>query len=53
MNKSLATSVKMEDLKVWVAERPRDSSLCVDKIRKEIGIEPPSLGEGLRRMLLS
>lgn len=53
LDMTLVAPVKMEDLKVWVAKRPRDSSLCIDKIRKEMGIEPPSLGEALRRMLHS
>ena len=50
LDKLLLAPVKMEDLKIWVAKRPRDSSLCIDKIRKEMGIEPLKLDEALRRM---
>lgn len=50
LDKLLLAPVKIKDLKIWVAKRPRDSSLCVDKIRKEMGIEPLNLDEALRRM---
>jgi hypothetical protein len=36
---SLVTPVKMEDVKVWVAKRPRDSSLSLDKVWHEL--KPP------------
>ena len=50
LDKSLMAPVKMGDLKAWIAKRPRDSSLCVDKLRKKIGIQPLDLAGALRRM---
>ncbi len=47
---SLVTPVKMEDLKVWVAKRPRDSSLSVDKARHELKVRLLDTQEGLRQM---
>jgi len=40
LDQSLIAPVKMRALRGWVAKRPRNSSLCIDKIRKEIEIEP-------------
>jgi len=34
-----------------VAERPLKSGLCIDKARKELGYEPMSFEEGLKRTL--
>ena len=50
LDRSLVSPVKMGDLKSWIAKRPRDSSLCVDKLQEEIGIQPLDLTEALRRM---
>jgi len=50
LDKALISPMKVADLEAWIAKRPRDSSLCVDKIRKEVGIEPLNLDEALRRM---
>ena len=50
LNRSLIMPVKMKDLKVWVAKRPKDSSLSVDKIRRELEISPSDLNEALKRM---
>lgn len=32
----LVKPIKMKELKAWVAKRPRDSSLCIDKARREL-----------------
>lgn len=50
LDKAHISPTKVADLKAWIAKRPRDSSLCVDKMKKEIGIESLSLDEALRRM---
>jgi dTDP-4-dehydrorhamnose reductase len=50
LDKTLVARVRMNDLKMWVAKRPRDSSLCTDKTRRETGIRPPLLGEALEMM---
>jgi len=49
-DKKLITSVKMKDVKAWIARRPVDSSLCVDKIRKKIRVSPLDLNEALERI---
>lgn len=50
LDSSLIKPVKMSELKVWVARRPRDSSLCVDKIKKEVKTKLLNVKEGLRKM---
>jgi len=50
LDKLLVMPVKMKDLKVWLAKRPRDSSLSVDKIRRELEVSPLDLNEALKRM---
>jgi len=50
LDKLLIMPIKMKDLKVWLAKRPRDSSLSVDKIRRELEVSPLNLNEALRRM---
>jgi len=49
-DKKLITPVKMKDVKAWIARRPVDSSLCVDKIRRKIGVSPLDLNEALERI---
>jgi len=49
-DRSLVTPVKMENLKVWVAKRPRDSSLSVDKVKHELKACLLDVREGLHRM---
>lgn len=48
-DRTLITPVKMKDIKVWVARRPVDSSLCVDKVRREIRVPPLDLNKALER----
>jgi dTDP-4-dehydrorhamnose reductase len=36
LNEELITPIKMDELKVWIAKRPRDSSLCVDKAKRKL-----------------
>lgn len=50
LDSSLIQPAKMDDLKVWVAKRPRDSSLCIDKIQKSIRTKLLSVNDALRRM---
>jgi len=50
LDETLITPVKMNDLKIWIARRPEDSSLSVDKIRREIKVAPLDLTEALERM---
>ena len=50
LDRSLMAPIKMKDLKVWVARRPRDSSLSVDKARHELKVPLLDTQEGLRQM---
>lgn len=50
LNQELIKPIKMAELKAWVARRPRDSSLRVDKIQRELKNKPLDVLEGLRLM---
>jgi len=50
LDRSLIAPVKMDDLNVWVARRPRDSSLSVDKAKHELKVSFSDIRECLRRM---
>ncbi|MFH0848876.1 MAG: dTDP-4-dehydrorhamnose reductase [archaeon] len=50
LDDSLIAPTKMTDLKAWIARRPRDSSLCVNKIEETLQIKLPSVVESLKRM---
>jgi len=50
LERTLLKAVKIVEFHTWIARRPKDSSLCVEKIRKDIGIQPLDLAEALRRM---
>jgi len=50
LDRSLIAPVKMDDLKVWVAKRPTDSSLSVNKAKHELQASLLDIREGLRRM---
>lgn len=50
LDSSLVKPIKMDQLKVWVAKRPRDSSLCMNKIQKELKVKLLNVEEGLHRM---
>jgi len=50
LDASLIKPIKMSELKTWIAKRPKDSSLCVDKIKKKINVELLGVTEGLKEM---
>ena len=50
LDSSLIRPITMSELKMWVAKRPRDSSLCVDKIQKELQTKLLNVREGLKKM---
>ena len=50
LDETLIMPVKMSDLNTWIAKRPRDSSLRIDKAEKEIDVSPMSLNVALERM---
>ena len=47
---SLLSPIKMSELKAWNAKRPKDSSLCVDKVKKRTNTELLGVTQGLREM---
>jgi dTDP-4-dehydrorhamnose reductase len=47
---SFVKPAKMTDMNSWIARRPKDSSLRVDKLQKELDIQPFSLSESLKEM---
>jgi dTDP-4-dehydrorhamnose reductase len=49
-NAGLISPIKMSELKVWTAKRPKDSSLRVDKVKKRINTELLGVTQGLREM---
>jgi dTDP-4-dehydrorhamnose reductase len=50
LDSSLIKPIKMSQLTAWVAKRPRDSSLNIDKIQKQLKTKPLNITEGLNRM---
>jgi len=50
LDSELVKPIKMAELKAWVARRPRDSSLRVDKIRRKLKTKSLDVSEGLRLM---
>lgn len=47
---SLIKPIKMNDLKAWIAKRPKDSSLDTAKIQTELATKPLSINEGLSKL---
>ena len=50
LDSSLIAPVKMNDLKGWIAKRPRDSSLSIEKLKRKLGFMQADLDEALERM---
>ncbi len=50
LDESLIKPIKMRELKAWTAKRPKDSSLCVDKVKKKINKELLGVTQGLKEM---
>ena len=50
LDTSLIKPAKMVDIKAWIAKRPRDSSLSIEKLRRDLNIDPPDLAHALDRM---
>lgn len=48
LNPALVKPIKMAELKTWVAKRPRDSSLRIDKAKKTLKTPLWSVSEGLK-----
>jgi dTDP-4-dehydrorhamnose reductase len=50
LDAGLIKSARMSELRGWIAKRPKDSSLCVDKIRNELDVELLDVTRGLAEM---
>jgi dTDP-4-dehydrorhamnose reductase len=50
LDSTLINPVKMNDLKTWIAKRPRDSSLRVEKVLRDSKASPLDVNRGLERM---
>lgn len=50
LEKSLLKPIQMRDLKAWVARRPRDSSLQVEKAERDLGVKLLDVDQGLKLM---
>jgi len=51
LDSSLIRPIKMSQLTAWIAKRPKDSSLNIDKIQKRLKAKPLNITEGLNRMM--
>jgi dTDP-4-dehydrorhamnose reductase len=50
LNSVLIKPIKMNELKAWIAKRPKDSSLNTGKIQKQLKTKPLNINEGLSRL---
>ena len=51
LDSTLIKPIKMSELKSWTARRPRDSSLCIDKVKNELNTKLKGTRDGLREMI--
>jgi len=50
LDSGLIKPIKMNELKAWIAKRPRDSSLDTGKVQKQLKTKPLNITEGLNRL---
>jgi dTDP-4-dehydrorhamnose reductase len=50
LDSSLIKPIKMNELKAWIAKRPRDSSLSTEKVQQQLKTKPLSINEGLSKL---
>jgi len=50
LDQSLIKPIKMSQLTAWVAKRPKDSSLNIEKIQKQLKTKPLNITKGLYKM---
>ena len=50
LNSGLIKPIKMNELKAWVAKRPKDSSLNTKKIQEQLKTKPLNINEGLSKL---
>ena len=50
LNSVLIKPIKMNELKAWIAKRPKDSSLNTKKIQEQLKTKPLNINEGLSKL---
>ncbi len=50
LDSNLVKPIKMNELKAWIAKRPRDSSLSTHKIQQHLQTKPLNINDGLNRL---
>jgi dTDP-4-dehydrorhamnose reductase len=50
LNPVLIKPIKMNELKAWIAKRPKDSSLNTGKVQKQLKTKPLNINEGLSKL---
>jgi dTDP-4-dehydrorhamnose reductase len=50
LNSVLIKPIKMNELKAWIAKRPKDSSLNTGKVQKQLKTKPLNINEGLSKL---
>ncbi len=50
LDPSLIKPIKMNELKVWIAKRPRDSSLNIEKVEQHLKTKPLNINEGFSKL---
>jgi dTDP-4-dehydrorhamnose reductase len=50
LEEDLIKPIRMSQVEAWIAKRPRDSSLNVEKIKRQLRTKPLNISEGLKRM---
>ena len=50
LNSSLIKPIKMNELRAWIAKRPKDSSLNTKKIQEQLKTKPLDINEGLSKL---
>jgi dTDP-4-dehydrorhamnose reductase len=53
LDANMIKPVKMSELKMWIAKRPRDSSLCINKAQNQLKTKFLNVQESLKIMKLS
>jgi dTDP-4-dehydrorhamnose reductase len=53
LDANMIRPIKMSELKMWIAKRPRDSSLCISKAQSQLKTQFLNVNESLKIMKLS
>lgn len=53
LDTNMIRPIQMDELKMWIAKRPRDSSLCTNKAQKQLKTKFLNVQESLKRMKMN